>query len=394
MSRRITVFTGNRAEYGQLVPIIRSIAVTPELQYSLLVSGAHLDNAFGRTVAEIENDGFHVGGLVPIEVSSETTDTTARAISITTAGVATHLAADAPDLFLVSGDRFEAFGALIASTQMGIPTAHIEGGDLTEGGTLDDSVRHAMTKLAHLHLVTNADAAARVKNMGEEPWRIHTVGLPSIDLIAAGEFASNSEVCERLDIDISRPIVVFTQHSIATEADQAEAQFVASLTALRRLAADGYQIVLTYPNTDSGGETILRMIHMLEVEKPPGFIVRPSLGRYLYHGLLRTCADYRGVCAGNSSSGVKETPAFGCPAVNIGARQLNRLRAENVMEVADHDSPAIERAIRRSVDDRDWREHCRHVTNPYGDGTAGRRVADILARVDLNNRLIQKRMTY
>ena len=168
MHRRIAVFTGNRAEYGLLFPVLKAISIHPALDYRLVVAGAHLDPNFGRTVAEIEADGFVVHAQAAINLDGDTLLATAKAIGSGICLVADMLARLEPDLFVVYADRFEGFSALIAATQMGIPTAHIEGGDVTEGGALDDSVRHAMTKLAHLHFTTNADAARRIRAMGEE----------------------------------------------------------------------------------------------------------------------------------------------------------------------------------------------------------------------------------
>jgi UDP-N-acetylglucosamine 2-epimerase (non-hydrolysing)/GDP/UDP-N,N'-diacetylbacillosamine 2-epimerase (hydrolysing) len=299
-----------------------------------------------------------------------------------------------PDLLVVYADRFEGFAATIAGTQMNVPTAHIEGGDLTEGGALDDSVRHAMTKLAHLHFTTNAQATNRVLAMGEEPWRVHTVGFPAIDLIQDGNFAGAGELAERLGLDLARPIVVLTQHSVTTEFDMAAAQVQPTLAAMTRLARDGIQVVATYPNNDAGGRRIISELEALVARDVPGITVRRSLGRWLYHGVLALARDpsNRIACVGNSSSGIKETPAFGCPTVNIGSRQLGRLRADNVVE-AGYDTAEIDAAVRRCLFDEVFRTRCRTVANPYGVGDAGRKIAEILARVPLDSALIRKRMT-
>jgi UDP-hydrolysing UDP-N-acetyl-D-glucosamine 2-epimerase len=389
--RTVAIFTGNRAEYGFAYPVISAIATDPRLEYRLMVGGAHLDEDFGNTAAEIERDGFRVDHEVDLSMSNDGLSGTVEAIGTGVLSVAAILDKARPDLMLVSADRFESFAAVIASTQLGVPTAHIEGGDLTEGGALDDSVRHAITKLAHLHFTTNQDATDRVLRMGEEPWRVHTVGLPMLDLVARGRFMPPAEVGELLSIDPARPLVAFTQHSVTTEPDLAVAQIQPSLRALTRLAERGIQIVITYPNNDAGGRRIVEELQRFADRRIPNIVVRPNLGRGLYHGLLAVCGRTgRGVCAGNSSSGIKETPAFGCPAVNIGSRQRGRLRAGNVIDVG-YDTDAIEAAIRRGIDDDVWRADCASVDNPYGKGDSGQRMADILATVELDQRLIQKR---
>lgn len=183
VKRKIAIFTGNRAEYGLQYPIIKAVDKHPDLEYRLLVSGAHLDGNFGHTLSEIKSDGFRVDAEVKIELNSDERIATAQAIGSGIMAISRSLEEVKPDMMVVYADRFEGFAAVIAATQMNIPTAHIEGGDLTEGGALDDSVRHAMTKLSHLHFTTNQQAANRILAMGEEAWRVHTVGFPAIDVI-------------------------------------------------------------------------------------------------------------------------------------------------------------------------------------------------------------------
>lgn len=392
--RKVAIFTGNRAEYGLLYPIIRAIADHPDLDYYLLASGAHLDEDFGHTVQEIERDGLAVYREVRIDMHADSLYATAQAIGSGIRRVSEVLEELRPDLFVVYADRFEGFAAVIAGSQMGIPTAHIEGGDLTEGGALDDSVRHAMTKLAHLHFTTNADAARRVRAMGEEEWRVHEVGFSALDLITDGRLASTQELVDRYGLDPTRPLALFTQHSVATEFEEAASQARAGLDALERLAAEGVQALVTYPNNDAGGKRIIDEIRRWYGNGIPGVQVHRSLGRWNYHGALWACGrgGWRGVCAGNSSSGIKETPVCGCPAVNIGSRQAGRLRADNVID-ADYDTEAIEAALRLALFDDAFRAACRECDNPYGAGDAGARVAAVLATVELGRKLVQKRMT-
>jgi UDP-hydrolysing UDP-N-acetyl-D-glucosamine 2-epimerase len=395
MSKRIVaVFTGNRAEYGLQYPILTAIAAHPDLEYRLIVSGAHLDENFGRTLKEITDDGFDVHAEVKIDLESDTLYATAQAIGTGVISMSRALDRIRPDLLVVYADRFEGFAAVIAGTQMNVPTAHVEGGDITQGGALDDSVRHAMTKLAHLHFTTNQQATNRVLAMGEEPWRVHTVGFPAIDLIQIGNFASADEVQARLGLDLDRPVVLFTQHSVTTEFDLAAEQIAPSLAALERLARDGVQIVATYPNNDAGGQRIIAALEAWAARGIPNVQLHRSLGRWLYHGVFALARGpaVRMACVGNSSSGIKETPAFGCPAVNIGSRQLGRLRADNVLDVG-YSADALEAAVRRCLFDDRFRLDCRSVENPYGIGDAGRKIADVLARVPIDQALLRKSMT-
>src|SRR5687768_10629755 len=255
--RSIAIFTGNRAEYGLQYPILRAVDRHPDLDYKLLVSGAHLDPNFGRTLDEIRADGFHIDAEVKIEMDASSLFATAQAIGSGILSISKVLAEVKPDIVVVYADRFEGLAAVVASTQMNFPTAHVEGGDLTEGGALDDSVRHAMTKLSHIHFTTNQQASNRILAMGEEPWRVHTVGFPAIDLIAEGRYATPDELRERYHLDLKHPVVLFTQHSVTTEFDRAREQVRPSLSALEALGREGVQVIMTYPNNDAGGKQII-----------------------------------------------------------------------------------------------------------------------------------------
>jgi UDP-hydrolysing UDP-N-acetyl-D-glucosamine 2-epimerase len=393
-NRKIAVFTGNRAEYGMQYPILEALSNDERLEYYLLVSGAHLDDNFGRTIDEIKKDGFRIHATVDIEMNGDTLFDTTRAIGSGIMRLSEILKSLEPDIFVVYADRFEGFSALITATQMGIPTVHIEGGDITEGGALDDMVRHSMSKLAHIHFTTNEEASERLRKMGEEPWRVFTVGFPTIDLINEGKYASPHEIAERYNIDIERPIVIYTQHSITTEFDETSEQIAPAMEAMMTLASKGVQVVITFPNNDAGGASIAGSLEKLRAGEQRNLQVYKSLGRYYYHGFLNLCGKSgRGVCVGNSSSGIKETPAFGCPVVNIGDRQKGRLRAENVIDVG-YNAVDICDAVTKCLDDEEFRKKCGECNNPYGTGGVGKKISDILANIELGKKLVQKKLTY
>lgn len=388
--RHIAVFTGNRAEYGLQFPILKAIASDPRLQYFLLVSGAHLKEDFGKTLKEIEADGFEIYAQVKIDMPADDLLSTARAIGSGILNLSQVLAELKPDFLVVYADRFEGFSAVITGTQMGIPTVHIEGGDYTEGGALDDSVRHAMSKLSHLHFTTNEQAAERVLKLGEETWRVFNVGFPALDLVADGIYASPQEVYQHLSLDPKKPTLIFTQHSVATEFDVAPAQVRPSLVSLEEAGREwDCQVIITYPNDDAGGRGIIAEIEKLGAKNLDFIQVHHSLGRYYYHGILNIAA----ACLGNSSSGIKETPVFNCPCINIGDRQKGRLRGNNVIDVG-YDENEITQAIWRSLFDENFRKQVQTCENPYGAGNAGSSIADVLATIPINKALIQKKMTY
>lgn len=382
--RRIAAFSGNRAEYGLLFPIIRAMKERGDLDVRLVASGAHLAESFGRTIDEIMGDGVEIAATVDMGVTGgsvrEQTLCLARGIS----RFCEVLDAIKPDISLVYADRMEGFAATVASFEMNIPVAHVEGGDLTEGGTHDDSVRHAMTKLAHLHFTTSLEAAERVKRLGEEEWRIVFAGLPTLDTIRRGEFARPEEICREFSLDPSRPIVVFTQHPVSTEPELAGTQAMESLEALKTVGA---QTVITYPNSDPGSQAIIAAFEGYRAV--PHFQFHKSLGRRRYLGLLNVAW----ALVGNSSSGIKETPSFGIPCVNVGSRQKGRLRAENVID-AGYNRADIAEGTRAALFDEAVRARARKCGKPYGEGRCGETVASRLAEVPLGERLLRKRMTY
>lgn len=394
MKKKIAVFTGNRAEYGLQYPILKAIKNSKTLEYRLVVSGAHLDEYFGSTLEEIQADGFEIHEQVKINSPKETGGNyTAFSIGEAIIKLARIFDEMRPDVVLVYADRFEGFAAVIAATQLNIATAHVEGGDLTEGGALDDSVRHAMTKLSHIHFSTNEQATRRILAMGEEPWRVHTVGLPAIDMIKSNMIASAAELKEKYLVDTSHPILLFTQHSVTTEFQDARSHISTSLSAIKQLAAKGVQCFLTFPNNDIGGHDIADELLKLKRENLTRIHIHKSLGRYYYHGFLALARDseIRIVCAGNSSSGIKETPSFNCPSVNIGSRQKGRLRGGNVIDVNYSEREIID-AVERGLYDENFRVSCRSVESPYWAGGAGKKITQVLAELKIDNALIQKRM--
>lgn len=393
--RRIAIFTGNRAEYGLLYPVLKEIKKNPNFDLRLLVSGAHLDSNFGRTMKDITNDGFEIEAEIKIPFDMSELSSTATAIGSAVLSLVDVLKKLKPDIFVVYADRFEGFAATIAATQMCIPTAHIEGGDITEGGALDDSVRHAMTKLAHMHFTTNQQAANRILGMGEESWRVHNVGFPGIDLIKEGRVSDRKVLEEKYHLDLEKPLLVFTQHSVAVEFKDTEKNIEESMIALHQLADKSVQVILTYPNNDVGCQIIIdSMNKWFQKKLHPNIQIHKSLGQANYYGVLALARDakMRVACVGNSSSGIKETPAFGCPTVNIGSRQSGRLRAENVLD-AQYNADEIYQKINKALFDEHFRLVCLNVENPYGQGNSSKKIAEILQNAILNSTLLNKKMT-
>lgn len=390
--RKVCIFTGNRAEYGLLRTTIKAVHNHPDLQLQLMVSGAHLDKNYGDTIKDILSDGLEVTAKVQLPSGEHSLVSTVKVIGEAIKLYAEQFCSLVPDFVVVYADRYEGFAAAIAASQLNIPLAHIEGGDLTEGGALDDSVRHAITKLSHLHFATNEEAYNRILSLGEESWRVFNVGLPSLDALSGATIASKQELENDLGVNLSKPTIVFTQHSVTTQFKDADAQVAPALNALERISANGVNVIVTYPNNDAGGAQIISRIKDVAVKA--GFVVRKSLGSRNYHGMLNLARtpELKVACVGNSSSGIKETAFFGCPTVNIGSRQEGRLRADNVIDVP-YCADAIYKAAERALFDSSFREICRNAVNPYGAGQAGKEIAEILASDFKDFQITAKKMT-
>lgn len=296
----------------------------------------------------------------------------ARALGDGVTGMAECMARLDPDLVLVQGDRGEMLAAAMAAAHLDIPVVHMSGGDRT--GSIDDTIRNALTSFAHVHLTTCAASSARVIAMGEAPERVFEVGEPGLDVILKLEPLPWPALAGTLGLDPDRPVILATQHPVTTEADRAGAQIQETLEAL---AATGMTTVFTHPNTDAGCEAIVRA---LESWGERSFLrVIPHLGSLRYLSLMRHAA----VLVGNSSSGIIEAPSFRLPVVNVGTRQHARTRAVNVIDVG-YDRGEIRAAIERALHDAEFRRGVAVCVNPYGDGHCAQRTVEILDRLQLD----------
>jgi UDP-hydrolysing UDP-N-acetyl-D-glucosamine 2-epimerase len=393
---KICIFSGNRAEYGLLSPIIKNLNESKKIKVFFIVSGSHVDKKFGETINEIKKDKIKIYQTIKLFNSGrnkDKSDYTPKNIAEIVEKYSTCLRRIKPDYNLVYADRFESFGAIIASSQMNIPTIHIEGGDKTEGGTLDDSVRHAMTKISHIHITTNDNAKKRIIKLGEEKWRVKNFGYSAMDYVKSKNYAKKSEIENKLKIKITKPIILFTQHPIPMENENIQNNFEKILHSIKRLSKLNIQIIITYPNSDYGGKKIIEKINRLKGKKNIK-IVR-SLGRYLYHGVLAlNNKKIKVVCAGNSSSGIKETAIFKCPVVNIGPRQNGRFRSSNVFDVK-YDDKQIYETIFRCINDEKVYKKCLKTKNLYGGGSTGKKIKKFIENLKISKtKILIKKITY
>jgi len=378
----ICVVTGTRAEYGILKPIMDGLKNNIQFQLSIIVTGMHLSNKFGNTIEYIEKDGFKIDKTVSMNPKFDGNLAMAISVGEGIVGISKALSEINPDMVLILGDRTEALSACIAAAYLNIPIVHFSGGDRTGG--IDESVRHSITKFAHVHFPATEESANRIIKMGEDPSRVHVVGEPSIEKIKTLTYKSKNEIEKEYHVDLSKPLIILLQHSNTIESESAETQIKESLEALKIL---NYQTIIIYPNSDSGGRRIID-----EIEKCShyeNFKIYKSLSHENFLNLLNVA----NCLVGNSSSGIAEAPSFKLPVVNIGTRQINRQRANNVIDV-DYNRDQIINAIKTTLFDVKFKNNLKACINPYGDGNTSQKVLKILANIEINQNLLQKINSY
>lgn len=379
--RQVTVVTTSRADYGIYKPVLRRLMASPAVELGVLVSGSHLAPSFGATVREIEEDGFPITDRVESLVASESAEGVAKSMGLACIGFGQVYSRRRPDLLVVLGDRFEMHSAALAAVPFLIPVAHIHGGE-TSFGAIDESFRHSMTKLSHLHFVASEEACRRVVQMGEEPWRVTVSGAPSLDSL--GGFVPMSE--ERLERKLGKSLpegdlLVVTFHPATLDGSGTLEQTEALIQALD---AVGLAAVITLPNADPAGWGMRELLAGAAAVRE-NWVAVDNLGTEAYFTLLGRAA----AMVGNSSSGLIEAPSFGLPVVNVGRRQEGRMRGRNVLDV-EPTSEGIEAGL-RTVLCPVFREGLRGMENPYGDGKAAGRIVRRLESEDLGDRLLRKR---
>ncbi|MEM7261883.1 MAG: UDP-N-acetylglucosamine 2-epimerase, partial [Planctomycetota bacterium] len=365
--RRVAIVTGARAEYGLLRPVMRAV-VEADLDLFIVASGTHLSPAHGNTVHEIEADGFEVAARVEVLPDADTPAATARAIGRGVVGFTDAFENLDPEIVLVLGDRSEIFAAATAAAATRRVLAHIHGGDRTRGG-LDESYRHAITKLSHVHFAASDASRERIVAMGEPANSVHSVGAPGLDSLRSFEPFSRLEIAARLGVELPTPFVVVIQHAVSSDPASAAEQIRTTLRAIDRCQVPA---VVVRPNNDPGGQRVNEVIDEYTGETPLHVFAN------LEHDLFLSLLTHTHALIGNSSCGIIEAPSLGLPVVDIGTRQNGRERADNVIAV-DHEPNAIAAALNRAVHDDTFRERARHVTSPYGDGRASERIASILS---------------
>jgi UDP-hydrolysing UDP-N-acetyl-D-glucosamine 2-epimerase len=378
--RKIAVVTTSRADYSHLYWPLRALAGRETVDLRIIALGPHLSSEFGNTIREIEKDGFRIAARIECLLSSDSDVGMAKTIGLGILGLAEHLGVIRPDILLLIADRYEMLAPASAALALRIPVAHIEGGEITEGA-IDDAVRNALTKIAHIHFTSTLAARRRVIAMGEEEWRVHRVGAPSLDHLRKSTLLSREQLEQKMGCDLGIPTVLVCYHpvTIANDTLQETDQLFGALGEL------GDQLLFCYPNTDAGSRALIERTKSFLAGRQGRLFV--NLDAVTYWSLLRQVP----VLVGNSSSGIMESASFGLPTVNVGLRQQGRERARNVLD-APADRTAILGAIKAALDS-EFRNSLRGMENPYGDGTASERIAEVLANVSLGPKLLMKRAT-
>jgi GDP/UDP-N,N'-diacetylbacillosamine 2-epimerase (hydrolysing) len=380
MKKKICVVTGSRAEYGVLRHTLNKINKSENLQLSLVVTGMHLSQEFGYTINEIIKDGFNVDAKVEMLMSSNTNVGVGKSIGLGIISMVDRLETIDPDMVLIVGDRYEIFAVAAATMALNIPLAHISGGEITEGA-IDEQIRHAITKMSHIHFVAIDENAQRVRQMGEETWRVHTVGGPWVDNINYLEKINSEELKKKLNVTFSRPIILVTYHSTTLQLKDTN-DFISNLLgALKQIEAD---IIFTYPNADAGGRIIIDAIESF-VKNHSNARLFKSMGGRLY---LNTLSQID-LLVGNSSSGMVETQAFKLPVVNIGDRQKGRMITKNIIcspEKEDDILKAVEKGLSKT-----FRNSLENMENPYDKGGVADNIVNILSEVKFGMELMHKK---
>jgi UDP-hydrolysing UDP-N-acetyl-D-glucosamine 2-epimerase len=378
--RKICVVTGTRADYGLLSCLMKELEKETDFELQIIVTGAHLSPEFGLTYKVLEQDGFTIHHKIEMLLSSDTPVAVTKSIGLATIGFADALSKLNPDLLIVLGDRYEIWAAVQAALIARIPIAHIAGGDITEGA-FDDAIRHSITKMSHLHFVTNDASARIVRQLGEAPEAVFNVGSLGIDSIKQTPLLGRQELEDALHLKFRAKNILVTFHPATLDLQPATQQFEQLLAALTTFG-EHMGIIFTKPNADTDGRGLIRLIDDY-VSVHPNAQCFTSLGQLLY---LNTAAQSDAV-VGNSSSGLYEIPSLMKPTVNIGDRQKGRLQATSVIQCKPI-KDEIQLSIHKAFD-----MDCSGTLNPYGDGNTAPRIVSILKGIS-DYRILLKKSFY
>ncbi|MCK4781633.1 UDP-N-acetylglucosamine 2-epimerase (hydrolyzing) [Candidatus Parcubacteria bacterium] len=379
--KKILYISGTRADYGLMRRALLTINKHPKLEVEVIAAGMHLMPEFGETIKEIRKDNLKIYRIDAV-YENDNRESSSCFIGEFVQLFAKRIKRIRPDIILLLGDRAEMLGGAIVGTYSAIPVIHIHGGDLSF--TVDEFVRHAITKLSHFHLPATKKSAERIIKMGENSWRVSVVGAPGLDDILGEKLFSKKEIAKKYKLDFNNPVLLVIQHPVVEEDKTIFKQISETMEAVKET---GLQSIVIYPNADAGGRSMIKVIE--EYRKCSFIQIYKSFARKDYLSLMNIAS----VMIGNSSSGIIESSVFHLPVINIGTRQKGRERSENVINV-DYNKEQIKKAIQKALYNKKFREKVKKCKNPYGNGNAGIKIAGLLSKIKINNKLLQKQITY
>jgi UDP-hydrolysing UDP-N-acetyl-D-glucosamine 2-epimerase len=382
MKRKICIITGSRAEYGLMYWLMKEIQEDPDLELQIITTGMHLSPEFGLTYKIIEKDGFKINEKVEMLLSSDTPVGIAKSIGLGTIGFADALDRLKPDIMVVLGDRYEIFAACCAAMPARIPIAHLDGGEATEG-LIDEAIRHAITKMAHLHFAATEEYRKRVIQMGEQPEKVFCYGAPGLDNITKLKLLDRSRFEQSIGFKLGKKNILITYHPVTLENNSARPQCQELLKALENFKKNT-KFIFTRPNADTDGRIIIKMINDFVQKNSPMAIAFDSLGQVKYLSALK----HVDMVVGNSSSGLCEAPSFKIPTINIGDRQKGRIQAQTVIS-CDARREDIAEAINKGFS-KEFRDSIKNAVNHYDKGEASLPIKDKLKQIELGKGLIKK----
>lgn len=378
--RKICIITGSRAEYGLLSGLMSAIQKEEQLQLQIIVTNMHLSSEFGLTYKEIEKDGFYIDKKVQMLLSSDTANATTKSVGLAIIGFADAYEDLQPDLIVLLGDRYEMLAAASAALFYKIPIAHIHGGEITEGA-YDDSIRHAITKMSHLHFTSTETYRKRVIQLGEQPDSVFNVGALGVENMKRVNLLSKAELEKSINFGFGDQAILVTFHPVTLENQTSREQCENLLAILDEF--NDYRIIFTQSNSDTDGRIIYNLINQFVQDHPKRSIVFPSLGLVRYLSAIQ----YVKAVVGNSSSGILEVPGFGIPSLNIGNRQKGRIAAKSVIHCGVQKEEIREGLLKALSEE--YAVISKNVSNPYEKTGTTMAILDILKSYPLTN-LIQK----
>ena len=378
---KILFVTGSRSEWGYIRPIL-DILKKKKIKTNICLTNMHLLDSYGYTLNEIKNDGYKINEKIYMALDGYNTYTMTKSLGVFMISFTDMLLRIKPNWVIIAGDRSESFAACVVAAYNNIPTAHIQAGELS--GNIDGQSRHAIGKFSHLHFCANNEFAQRLKKMGEQNFRIKTVGSPQLDeLNNINNFKKKKKIFEKLNIENLNKYLLVVYHSVTEEFYNTEKNFNVFFDSLKKISLPKVCIL---PNNDAGSNIIKTNILK---ERMSDFYIFDNINREKYLYILKNAS----CIVGNSSSGIIEAPTFKIPCVNIGRRQNKRLKTKNVIDVLTHNKNAITKAINKALSKK-FKDKLKNLKNPYGNGRSSKEIVDILLKTTVDKNLLFKEITY